>query len=60
MRSILGLAAAFGVEVVAEGIETPAQLERLRHLGCTYGQGWHFAKPLPPDDAIGMATRAFA
>jgi diguanylate cyclase (GGDEF)-like protein len=60
VRSILGLAAAFGVEVVAEGIETPAQLERLRHLGCTYGQGWHFAKPLPPEDAIGMATRALA
>jgi diguanylate cyclase (GGDEF)-like protein len=60
VRSILGLAAAFGVEVVAEGIETAAQLERLRHLGCAYGQGWHFARPLPPDEAIAMATRAHA
>jgi len=31
---------------VAEGIETKEQAERMRTLGCTYGQGYYFAKPI--------------
>ena len=43
---ILELASAIGVQVVAEGIENAAQLERLRHLGCEMGQGFYLSSPL--------------
>ncbi len=49
VRTILTLGEAMGLEVVAEGIESPHQLELLRGLGCVYGQGFHFARPLPRD-----------
>ena len=45
--SIVYLARSLGLEVVAEGIETEGQAEALRGLGCTRGQGYHFAKPAP-------------
>ncbi len=44
--TILQLASALGVQVVAEGIESQAQLERLRDLGCDMGQGFHLSPPL--------------
>ena len=44
--TILQLARALGVQVVAEGIESEAQLERLRDLGCDMGQGFHLSPPL--------------
>jgi diguanylate cyclase (GGDEF)-like protein/PAS domain S-box-containing protein len=40
VRSVIELAHAFGIEAVAEGIETPAQLAALEMLGCRYGQGY--------------------
>jgi EAL domain-containing protein (putative c-di-GMP-specific phosphodiesterase class I) len=45
--AIVRLARAFDLPVVAEGIETAAQLEALRALGCELGQGFLFARPLP-------------
>jgi len=45
VRAIVDLAHNLGLHVVAEGIETTAQLERLKELGCKYGQGFLFAKP---------------
>jgi predicted signal transduction protein with EAL and GGDEF domain len=42
--------------VVAEGIETPAQLETLRALGCDYGQGYYFSRPLPSAQAEELVT----
>jgi EAL domain-containing protein (putative c-di-GMP-specific phosphodiesterase class I) len=44
--TILQLAGALGVQVVAEGIESQAQLDRLRELGCEMGQGYHLSPPL--------------
>ncbi len=44
--TILQLARALGVPVVAEGIESQAQLDRLRDLGCHMGQGFHLSPPL--------------
>jgi EAL domain-containing protein (putative c-di-GMP-specific phosphodiesterase class I) len=44
--TILQLADALGVQVVAEGIEHAAQLERLRGVGCAMGQGFHLAPPM--------------
>lgn len=46
VRAIIGLARALSLEVTAEGIETAEQLELLRDLGCDYGQGYYFARPL--------------
>ncbi|HUN25194.1 MAG TPA: GGDEF domain-containing protein [Steroidobacteraceae bacterium] len=46
-RSIIGLAAAFGLRTVAEGVETPAQLDLLRRLACDCVQGFLHAPPLP-------------
>jgi diguanylate cyclase (GGDEF)-like protein/PAS domain S-box-containing protein len=41
---------SLGLGVVAEGIETPQQLERLQTLDYEHGQGYLFARPAPPDD----------
>ena len=49
VKSILEVAVALELNVVAEGIETPEQLEILQHLGCPLSQGYHFAKPLDPN-----------
>ncbi len=48
VAGIVDLARRLGVEVVAEGIEDGVQLARLREAGCAYGQGFHFAVPMPP------------
>ena len=46
VRSILSLARELGLEVVAEGIETAEQREKLTSLGCRQGQGFLFSKPV--------------
>ena len=46
IQTIVRLAHGLGMEAIAEGIETPRQLEFLQALGCEYGQGFLFAKPL--------------
>jgi EAL domain-containing protein (putative c-di-GMP-specific phosphodiesterase class I) len=38
------------IETVAEGIERPQQRDGLRALGCTLGQGFLFARPMPPEE----------
>ena len=42
---LLSLAAAVGVSVTAEGVETAAQAQRLRELGCPEVQGYFFGRP---------------
>jgi hypothetical protein len=55
--SIVDLARAVGVGVVAEGVETPEQLELLRRLGCRTAQGWLWSRAVPPADiAAGQWT----
>jgi EAL domain-containing protein (putative c-di-GMP-specific phosphodiesterase class I) len=44
-RTIIDLARTLGLEVIAEGIETEAQLEALRGLGCEMGQGYLLGRP---------------
>jgi len=44
--AIVALGESLGIATVAEGIETKPQAERMRSLGCTYGQGYFFAKPV--------------
>jgi diguanylate cyclase (GGDEF)-like protein len=49
VQAVIALAAALGMQTVAEGIEGPAQAQRLLALGCRYGQGFHYAEPLSAD-----------
>ena len=49
LRFIVGLARWMNLSVVAEGVETREQLERLREIGCDYVQGYFFAKPMSID-----------
>jgi diguanylate cyclase (GGDEF)-like protein/PAS domain S-box-containing protein len=51
VRIIMDLARLLGFDVIAEGIETSADANLLRALACDYGQGYHFARPLPPEEA---------
>jgi diguanylate cyclase (GGDEF)-like protein/PAS domain S-box-containing protein len=50
-RTIVLLAHNLGMDVIAEGVETPQQLAHLRALGCEYGQGSFFSKPLDASTA---------
>ena len=47
LRAIHALGTSLGLEIVAEGIETPEQLQALREIGCGYGQGFLLARPAP-------------
>lgn len=50
VRSIIALGHTLNLSVVAEGIETTGHLTQLRNMGCNYGQGYLFSKPLPPKE----------
>jgi len=47
VRAIVSLAHSLRLKVVAEGVETPAQLDFLKTTGCDEYQGYHFSRPLP-------------
>ncbi|MEZ5427917.1 MAG: bifunctional diguanylate cyclase/phosphodiesterase [Pyrinomonadaceae bacterium] len=51
VRTIVALAKTLGMNVIAEGIETIHQIHQLRILGCEYGQGYLFSRPIPVEDA---------
>ncbi len=50
VHSIIRLARSLELETVAEGVERPEQVVRLRALGARLGQGFHFARPMDPAD----------
>ena len=52
VRSVLGLASAFSLRVVAEGVESAAHIEALQALDCALGQGYVFARPLPAEQVM--------
>lgn len=45
------------ITLVAEGVETPAQIIALQELGCHLGQGYYFAQPMPPADVESYVAR---
>ncbi|MEO0455743.1 MAG: EAL domain-containing protein [Cyanobacteria bacterium P01_A01_bin.114] len=51
VKTIIALGHNLNMTVVAEGVETESQARKLQDLNCEYGQGYFFAKPLPPDAA---------
>ncbi|NJR80172.1 putative bifunctional diguanylate cyclase/phosphodiesterase [Sphingomonas corticis] len=51
VQAVVHLAGALGLDVVAEGVETPAQVDLLRATGVSHLQGFHFGYPLTRDDA---------
>jgi len=60
MEAILGLARHLELNVVAQGVETRAQFDRLVALGCYRGQGYYFAPPMPGPDVAALVARGGA
>ncbi|MGB3300076.1 MAG: EAL domain-containing protein [Phormidesmis sp.] len=56
VKTIIALGHQLGMDVIAEGIETAAQLSGLRELNCNYGQGYFFAKPLSEKEATALVA----
>ncbi|MDB5678422.1 MAG: response regulator [Sphingomonas bacterium] len=59
VQSIVHLGKALGLGVVAEGVETEAQVQALRLAGCSHLQGYYFSRPVPADQAKVMANERF-
>lgn len=57
VRTIVQLAHNLGMEVIAEGVETRTQLDELRTLGCEYGQGFLFSRPVDGNAARELLAR---
>lgn len=54
---ILGTARSYGLDVIAEGVETPAQVAELRRLGVPYAQGYHWHAPMPAEEVAHWLLR---
>ncbi len=50
VEQIISLGHAFDFEVVAEGVESESVVRELKAMGCDYAQGFHYARPLPPEE----------
>jgi EAL domain-containing protein (putative c-di-GMP-specific phosphodiesterase class I) len=50
--AVVRLGHSFGLQTVAEGVETAEQLRLLRGLGCDMGQGHFWARPMPPETLL--------
>jgi len=50
--TIIQLAKNLGLNVIAEGVETQAQLDLLKAMGCNQVQGYFFAKPTPVQEMV--------
>ena len=57
VRAIIEMAHCLELEVVAEGVEDAATLQRLVELGCEYGQGYHWAPALPNAEFVDFVRR---
>jgi diguanylate cyclase (GGDEF)-like protein/PAS domain S-box-containing protein len=56
VQAVVDLGHAHGLTVIAEGVETERQAQRLRDMGCDQAQGWWFARPVPEEQLDGAVT----
>jgi len=59
-RAIVGMAHGLNMQVIAEGVETQAQLDLLKHYGCDEAQGYLLAKPTAPGNIPDLASSSLA
>ena len=59
IASMIAMAHALGMRVVAEGVENQRQMQLLQTLGCDEGQGYFFSRPVPPGETQPVGARAF-
>ncbi|WP_415831339.1 putative bifunctional diguanylate cyclase/phosphodiesterase [Deinococcus frigens] len=57
ITAIVGIARTLDLRVVAEGVETVAQMEAVRSFGCDFGQGYYFARPLDAEHLTELLDR---
>ncbi|MEI9898907.1 MAG: EAL domain-containing protein [Hyphomicrobium sp.] len=57
VSAIIGLGMSLGVPTIAEGIETERDAAVLRTMGCPFGQGFHFSRPVPASDLPEILAR---
>ncbi|BCU06098.1 ABC transporter substrate-binding protein [Allochromatium tepidum] len=60
VHAVCSMARAMNLEVIAEGVENASQFGYLRDLGCDYVQGFHFYRPLSPDEFLALLHEAGA
>ena len=58
IRAMVGLASDLNMQTTAEGVETQDELVLVRQLGCSLVQGYIFGKPMKPEEALELATKA--
>lgn len=58
MEGIVRLGRSLDLDIVAEGVETPAQLRTLRGMGCASVQGFLLGRPMPPGDVAAILDKA--
>ncbi len=58
VKAILQMGLSLGIDLVAEGVETEAQYNFLRQLGCPCYQGYWFARPMPPEELMRYRERS--
>ena len=57
VKAILAIAEHMGLKIIAEGIESPEQLNKLYELGCHEAQGYYFGRPSPASEATAMLAK---
>lgn len=60
VAAVAALGSTLGLQVVAEGVETAEQVDHLRRLGCTVGQGYHLGRPCPADELTALLESSTA
>ena len=57
VQAMLQMSESLGLKVVAEGVETSGQCDRLQELDCGYGQGYFFSRPVPAEELRALLER---
>lgn len=58
VRAMVDVARALNLNITAEGVETKTQASLLQELGCHYGQGYLFCRPIPEQDFVGLIAKS--